>query len=70
MNLSRYMSLKQITTLYFPDKSLKAGYRVFSRWVRNNESLRRRLEEAGVKKGDRIYPPRAVEIIFEEFGEP
>jgi hypothetical protein len=60
----------ELAMLYFPNSTKKSASAQFGRWIRQNESLKLQLAEAGFKKGRRILTPKQVDLLVNILGSP
>lgn len=61
---------QELAMLYCPGISADAATKHLRSWIAINPDLRRDLQQAGWKKGNRLLSPRQVEIMFYYLGEP
>ena len=60
----------ELALLYFPNSTKKSASTQFGRWLRQNEKLKKQLEELGYKLRRKIFTPSQVRLIVDFFGEP
>ena len=60
----------ELALLYFPKSTKKSASTQLGRWIRQNNNLKKQLEELGYKLRRKIFTPSQVRIIVELLGEP
>jgi hypothetical protein len=61
---------KELAMAYFPEQPPAAASRQLTAWIVRDEELLPILQSAGYLRGQRIYTPRQLEILFGHLGEP
>ncbi|MBU6158733.1 MAG: DUF4248 domain-containing protein [Bacteroidetes bacterium] len=60
----------ELAMLYFPNSNKSSASTQLSRWVRQNENLKKQLGELGFKPRKKILTPSQVKLIVDYLGEP
>jgi len=60
----------ELAHLYNPNTSIRTANRILMEWIERNNELNTALAKLGMRKCDRIFPPRAVQLIVQHLGEP
>lgn len=60
----------ELALLFFPDIQPKSASRQLSRWIMRDEELLAELIQAGYVRGQRLYSPVQVNILFDHLGDP
>ncbi len=60
----------ELALLYFPNSNKNSASTQLSRWVKQNENLKKQLMELGFKPRKKILTPSQVKLIVNFFGEP
>ncbi|MDR2968357.1 MAG: DUF4248 domain-containing protein [Tannerellaceae bacterium] len=63
-------SHKELAMAYFPDQAPSSASRRLTAWITRDEELMNALQPTGYFRGQRIYTPRQLEVLFEHLGEP
>ncbi len=66
----RSYSYCELAMLYFPNSTKKSASAQLGRWIRENEKLKSKLTEMGLKPRKKILTPCHVKLIVELLGEP
>ncbi|NDV59040.1 DUF4248 domain-containing protein [Bacteroides sp. 519] len=67
---NRSYSRTEIATMYMPCLSSRTALRHFNIWLNQNQRLQQKLKDLGANETTRMYTPKQIEAIFEEFGTP
>ena len=60
----------ELAMLYFPNSTKKSASAQLGRWIRQNETLKKKWVAMGYKPRKKILTPSQVKLIVEVFGEP
>jgi hypothetical protein len=60
----------ELALLYFPNSTKRSASTQLGRWVRQNDKLKKQLNELGFRPKKKILTPSQVKLIVELFGEP
>ena len=61
---------QELGILYFPNALPKSASQLLSRWIQRDPDLLDELTNAGYRKGQRLYTPKQISIIFDHLGKP
>ncbi len=60
----------ELAMLYFPNSTKKSASAQLGRWIRQNETLKKKWVAMGYKPRKKILTPSQVKLLVEVFGEP
>jgi len=60
----------EVALMFFPDIQPKSASRQLTRWIFRDDELMAELLQAGYTRGQRLYSPAQVSIIFDHLGDP
>lgn len=60
----------ELALLYFPNSTKKSASTQLGRWVRQNQTLKTKIQELGFTPGKKLLTPNQVRAIVEVLGEP
>lgn len=67
----RAYSKKELALMYFPDTdNAHTAVNHLMAWINSSRFLPAKLEETGYRKSCKVFNPRQVRAIVDEFGEP
>jgi len=66
----KVMGKGELAGMYMPKATVAVARAYLISWIKNNEQLKKELEEAGYTSRAKLLTPKQIEIIFNYLGEP
>lgn len=60
----------ELGSLYLPHIAPKSASRQLTRWIEQDPDLLDDLRQKGYRKGQRMYLPAQVAVLFDHLGDP
>lgn len=70
MSKKHLYARKELAVAYFPKLTPASATKQLTIWIDRDDELYADLKTAGFQKGQRIFTPRQIEILFAHLGEP